>query len=74
MNNSRKDEIFLIKTYVNGLSKKKLKKALTKCIYRMIECEELCLTEITEDLLEDFPNNFLGQVLVNCAHSGEPLI
>lgn len=72
MNNSSEDE--LLKTYTNSLSKKKLKKALRKCISRMIECEELNLTEITEDLLEDFPNNFLGEVFVTCAHSGEPLV
>ena len=64
----------LLKIYTNSLPKKKLKKALRKCISRMIETEELNLTEITEDLLEDFPTYSLGEVFVTCAHSGEPLV
>ena len=72
MNSSSEDK--LLKTYTNSLSKKKLKKALRKCISRMIECEELNLTEIAEDLLEDYPSYSLGEVLVTCAHSGEPLV
>jgi hypothetical protein len=72
MNNSSEDE--LLKTYTNSLSKKKLKKALRKCISRMIETEELNLTEITEDLLEDYSDYSLGEALVTCAHSGEPLV
>ncbi len=72
MDNSSKDK--LLKTYTNSLSKKKLKKALKKCISRMIETEELTLTEITEDMLEDCPEYSLGEVLVDCAHSGEPLV
>jgi len=72
MNNSSEDE--LLKTYTNNLSKKKLRKALRKCISRMIETEELNLTEITEDLLEDYPNYSFGEVIVSCAHSGEALV
>lgn len=72
MNNSSEDK--LLKIYTNSLSKKKLRKALRKCISRMVECEELNLIEITEDLLEDYPDYFLGEVLVSCAHSGEPLV
>ena len=71
MNN--KTETTLLLMYVNSLSKKKLKKALRRYISRLIENEELNLIEITEDLLEDYSRYSLGEVLVTCAHSGDPL-